>query len=56
MQYSDQSGEVSRKAKVQDLGLLFQYILQQSDNLNRESWTPRLCRSFFDLLKSIVSD
>jgi hypothetical protein len=46
MQYSDQSGEVSRKAKVQDMGLLFQYILQQSDNLNRESWTPRLCSSF----------
>jgi len=52
MQYSDQSSEVSRKAKIQDMGLLFQYILQQNDNLNRESWTPRLCRSFFDLLKT----
>ena len=52
MQYSDQSGEISRKAKKQDMTLLFQYILQDKGNLKRESWTPRLSRSFFDLIKT----
>ncbi len=50
LEWHDQSGETSRKVKRQDIGLFLNYLMQQKDNINRLSWSPRITRAFFDHL------